>query len=237
MASTKSRKLGDSIVRTDGWNNFNIWDHSQTVLDLYTRRARDEEVEMTCAAQAAELLSGVLSPGESVIDAGCGSGYFFHSLRKRGMNVSYRGFDASERLIAIGKAELPEFGLDPERLTVLRIEDFQGAADHMLCMNVLSNIDNYHRPLERLLLAARKTLVLRESISENASYAYVRDDHLDPGIDLKVHVNTYARGDILTFISGYGFTVEEVVDRRTGGAPEMVIGHPHCWTFLVATRT
>jgi hypothetical protein len=25
-------------------------------------------------------------------------------------------------------------------------------------------------------------------------------------------------------------------DRRSGGQPEMVIGHPHHWTFLVATR-
>jgi hypothetical protein len=30
--------------------------------------------------------------------------------------------------------------------------------------------------------------------------------------------------------------MREVVDRRTGGKPEMVIGHPHHWTFLVATR-
>jgi len=27
-----------------------------------------------------------------------------------------------------------------------------------------------------------------------------------------------------------------VTDRRTGGQPELVIGHLHYWTFLVADR-
>ena len=229
--------MADRTLQFDGYSAHNIWCHSAVVEDLYRRRARDEDVEMTCAAQAADLLIDVLSPGDSVIDVGCGSGYFFHSLRKRGMDARYYGFDASDCLIAIGRAELPKFGLDPSRLIVLRIEDFRGAADHILCMNVLSNMDNYHRPLERLLMAARKTLILRESIGDEASYAYVRDDYLDPGVDLKVHVNTYAREDIISFISSYGFVVREVIDRRTGGAPEVVIGYPHHWTFFVATRT
>lgn len=124
----------------------------------------------------------------------------------------------------------------PERLATLRIEDFQGSVDHVLCMNVISNLDNFHRPLERLLKAARRSLVLRESIAERPSYQYVRDDYLDPGIDLKVHVNTYARREVMAFIADYGFDAREVTDRRSGGKPELVIGYPHHWTFLVATR-
>ena len=33
-----------------------IWTHSQHMRELYARRARDEDIEMTCAAQAAGLL-------------------------------------------------------------------------------------------------------------------------------------------------------------------------------------
>ena len=64
----------------------------------------------------------------------------------------------------------------------------------------------------------------------------MRDNFLDRGIDLKVHVNAYDRRDIVDFIQSYGFSVTEVIDRRTGGKPEDVIGHPHYWTFLVARR-
>jgi SAM-dependent methyltransferase len=220
----------------DGWAAHNIWQHSAQVRELYVQRARDEAEEMTCAAQAAELLEGLIRPGDSLLDAGCGSGYFFHSLRRRNIAVDYHGIDATESFIEVGRTALSTFGLPADRLQVIRIEDFRGETDHVLCMNVISNIDNYHRPLERLLKAARRTLVLRESVKDGASYSYVRDNFLDPGIDLRVHVNSYDRREILRFIESYGFSVNQVTDRRTGGKAEDVIGYPHHWTFLVAQR-
>ena len=98
-----------------------------------------------------------------------------------------------------GRSELAAFGLPEDRLRTLRIEDFQGSADHVLCMNVLSNIDNYHRPLERLLKAARRSLILRESIKDGSSYSYVRDNFLDPDVNLHVHVNAYDRSELVGF--------------------------------------
>jgi SAM-dependent methyltransferase len=223
-------------IHVDGWAAHNIWQHSAKVRDLYLRRARDEAEEMTCAAQAAEILAGIASSGESLLDAGCATGYFYHSLRRRGLELDYYGIDATSAFIDIGRRELAPFGLSPERLTTLRIEDFAGTADHILCMNVLSNLDNFHRPLERLLKAARKSLVLRESIKQGATYRYVHDHYLDPGIDLRVYINAYDRLEIIEFITEYGFAAREVIDRRCGGEPETVIGYPHYWCFLVATR-
>ena len=223
-------------IDDNGWAAHSIWQHSVGVIELYRSRARDEAEEMTCAAQAAELIAGLAQPGDSLLDAGCGTGYFFHSLRRRAIALEYYGIDATAPFIALGRSELAAFGLPEDRLRTLRIEDFQGSADHVLCMNVLSNIDNYHRPLERLLKAARRSVILRESIKEGSSYSYVRDNFIDPDVNLHVHVNAYDRSELMAFIERYGFAAREVVDRRTGGQPEMVIGHPHYWTFLVATR-
>jgi len=224
------------MIRLDGWRRYSIWDHSPAVLDLYTRRARREAEEMTCAAQAAELLSEIARPGDTLLDVGCGTGYFFHSLKDRAIPVEYTGVDATARFIEIGRATLPRFGLAPEQLVAGRIEDLDGEADHLVCMNVLSNLDNYHRPLERMLLMARKSVILRESIKDGAEYRYVVDKYLETDRPLKVHVNAYDRREIASFIESYGFAVREVVDARAGGGPEPVIDYPHYWTFLVATR-
>jgi 2-polyprenyl-3-methyl-5-hydroxy-6-metoxy-1,4-benzoquinol methylase len=224
------------MIKLDGWGRYNIWDHSPAVLDLYTRRARREAEEMTCAAQAAELLRDIASPGDTLLDVGCGTGYFFHSLRDRGVAVEYTGVDATARFIEIGRATLPSFGLGRERLVAGRIEDLDGEVDHVVCMNVLSNLDNYHRPLERMLVMARRSVILRESIKDGAEYRYVLDKYLETDRPLRVHVNAYDRREIASFIGSYGFAVREVVDARAGGAPELVIDYPHYWTFLVATR-
>lgn len=223
-------------MRVDAWSRHNIWEHSRSVADLYRARARDEAEEMDCAAQAVEILSPLLDRGDTLLDVGCGSGYFWHSLHKRGFAIDYWGIDATQHLIGIGKAELPAFGLDPERLVVGRIEDVDGSFDHVLCMNVLSNIDNYHRPLERMLKMARKTVLLRESIRDKSEYRWVLDEYLDPGVRLCVYVNAYGRKEITGFINSYGFSVQEIEDRRSGGMPELSIGYPHSWTFLLARR-
>src|SRR5712691_6142388 len=154
---------------------------------------------MTAHAQAAELLAPRVQPGDTLLDAGCGSGYFFHALAARRISAEYWGADASRALIEIGRQILPGFGLPAERLLHLRLEDLEGEVDHVVCLNVLSNIDSYHRPLERLLQMARKSVILRESLKPGAEYSYVHDAFLDPGVDLKVHVNHYDVDDVMGF--------------------------------------
>ena len=224
------------MITTDGWSRYNIWEHSATVLELYTRRARGEAEEMTCSAQAAKLLSDYARPGQTVLDVGCGTGYFYHSLRLRGIPVEYYGIDATARFIQIGRAELSRHGLSEDRLRVGRIEDMGGSVDHVVCMNVLSNLDNFYRPLERMLNMARRSVILRESIKDGADYRYVVDAFLDGEKPLRVHVNAYDRAELRRFGDELGFDAQEVLDERTQGRPENVIGYPHYWTFMVFHR-
>ena len=103
---------------------WNPWANDAGTLDLYRRRCRREAEEMTCAAQAAEILATRVSPGESLLDAGCGGGYYLWSLRDRGVDVEYHGIDFTPEMIELARTELaPRAGLDPERLRLQALED------------------------------------------------------------------------------------------------------------------
>ena len=187
---------------------------------------------MDCARQATAILSKVIQQGDRLLDVGCGSGYFFHSISE--MQLHYTGIDAAPSLIRIGQEEMPRWGCSKESLICTRIEDLQGGVDHVICLNVLSNIENFHRSLERLLMIAGKTLILRESIWDLPSkYCYVQDTFLDKGVNLHVHVNTYNSSEIQLLARRMGFIATPLMDERTQGKAEQVIGHPHHWSFMV----
>jgi ubiquinone/menaquinone biosynthesis C-methylase UbiE len=224
------------MIQSNGWNKYNIWEHSSEVQDLYKKRCRLEAVEMTCHGQAIDLLRPYIVDGDSLLDVGCGSGYFFHSIANRKIAAEYWGIDSSKSLIEIGQKELSRFQLPPKNLQNIRVEDLDGEFDHVICINVLSNIDNYHKPLERMLKISQKTVLLRESIKEVSEYSYVRDHYLDSDVDLNVHVNHYGQNELIEFIGRYGYEAEVITDLRTGGNPEMVIDYPHYWKFILAKK-
>lgn len=223
-------------MRNDAFEKYNTWGHSTALRLLYRQRCRREEPEMTCAAQAADIIADLARPGYSLLDVGCGSGYFYHSLQDRNIPVSYCGIDATPSLIEIGQQEMPKYGLPAENLKVMKLQDLNGSADLVLSMNFLTYLDNFHAPLERLLDIAKVGVILRESISDKACFAYVVDDHLDPGLTLSVHINTYRQTDITDLMTSRGFEVREFMDRRTKGQPEVFLEQPHYWKFLIATR-
>jgi cyclopropane fatty-acyl-phospholipid synthase-like methyltransferase len=224
------------MVKGGGFARYNTWAHSAALKELYRRRCLLQEEEMVCHRQAIEILQPLLTPGCSVLDIGCGSGYFYHSFRRRNLPVKYFGLDATNSFIELGRQCLSQYGLPTERLHCLRIDDFIGQADHVVCINVLSNIENFHRPLERMLDAAGNSVLLRESIAEKASYSFVQDLYLDAGAPCYVHVNTYSKTELKEFCFKRGFSVEFITDEYTSGQPKNVIDYPHYWTFMLAKR-
>lgn len=224
------------MLRTDGWSRYSIWEHTTALAELYESRAAGTAPELTCHAQAAELIAEVARPGDSLLDAGCGSGALWHALHRRGVAVDYWGADATEAFVSMAQRHLPRVGVDPAHLVHARLEELDGAFDHIACINVLSNLDHFHRPLERLLTMARRSVVLRESIGAVSSCQWVQDRYLDPGVQLSVHVHVFDEGEWSQFVRARGFDLRFVTDRHTGGTPEDVIGYAHHWRFMVATR-
>ncbi len=216
---------------------WNPWANDRRLLDLYRRRCRREAEEMTCAAQAAEILAPLVSPGETLLDAGCGGGYYLWSFAARGIPVEYHGLDHTPEMIELARAEMAAAGTGPERFIEGDIEDLDRPFDHVLCFNTLTNAPHYARPLERLLIAARRTILLRESLGDDLVVNYTPDSNLDEGSrHIRVYHNTYPAAEVIAFMEGHGFAVEEIPDRRSGGAIETICGIEHRWRILLGRR-
>jgi len=218
----------------------NPWANDANTLELYRRRCRREAEEMTCAAQAAEILATRTGAGETLLDAGCGGGYYLWSLRDRGVDVDYHGLDFTPEMIELARTEVaPRADLDPERFRLGTLEDLrdEDGYDTVLCFNVLTNSPHYAQGLERLLRVARKRILLRESLGDELVVRYTPDPYLDEGKrHIRVYHNQYPLDEVRELMQEEGFAVTEIPDERTGDDVEMVVDIPHRWRILLGER-
>lgn len=226
---------GPARAANPAWNP---WANDARVLDLYRRRCRREAEEMTCARQAASILAPLVGPGETLLDAGCGGGYYFWSLNDRGVVCDYHGLDYTPCMVELAREEMTRgTGLDADRFRLGFIEDLDRAFDHILCFNVLTNSPHYAQPLERLAASARRTLLLRESLGPELVVRYTPDQYLDEGKrHIRVYHNTYPIAEVTAFLEESGFDVRPIRDERTGDGVESVCDIPLTWRILLATR-
>jgi SAM-dependent methyltransferase len=223
------------VVAFQAWNP---WANDQGTLDLYRKRCRQETVEMTCAVQAAEIFKHLAKPGETLLDAGCGGGYYAHSLRQREVPVEYYGLDYTPAMIEMARAETcPRAGFPGTRFKLGAIEWLEGEWDNVLCFNVLTNSPHYALPLERLLRCTRKRLLLRESMGDELIVRYTSDRYLDEGKrHIRVYHNQYPILEVRQLMEVSGFHVRHFVDQRTKDQVENVVDIPHRWRILLAER-
>jgi SAM-dependent methyltransferase len=220
---------------------WNPWANDANTLELYRRRCRREAEEMTCAAQAAEILAERVAPGESLLDAGCGGGYYLWSLRDRGVDVEYHGIDFTPEMIELARTELaPRAELDPKRFRLRALEDLEAddRYDTVLCFNVLTNSPHYGLGLERLLRAARRRILVRESMGDELVVRFTPDPYLDEEQrHIRVYHNQYPIDEVRELMESEGFTVTPFRDERSDDGVEMVVDIPHRWRILLGERT
>ncbi len=217
---------------------WNPWANDRRLLELYRRRCRREVGEMTCAAQAAEILAEQMSHGESLLDAGCGGGYYYWAFFKRNISVEYYGLDYTPQMIDLAREEMcSRAGLDPDRFILGAIENLDREFDTIICFNVLTNSPHYALPLERLLRCARKRILLRESLGDSLVIRYTPDPYLDEDKrHIRVYHNTYPMDEVMASMEQHGFIVSKVRDKHSQDGIEMVAGIPHQWRILIGQR-
>lgn len=221
--------------------SLNIWEHSSQAAELYALRAAGEAEEMDASAQAVELLAPFIQNFDrpaKLLDAGCGSGYLWHSFKSRDLGVDYYGLDYSPSLINIGRRILPDLGLPAEKLICGAMEDLDGLSfDLITLINTLTCCPDFRQPLDRLALTGARVILIRDNFGPETVIRWEEDGYLDPGYNhLKAYWNRWSLGEVSSFLSEYGFRSEAIIDRRTSGEMELVVDKPYFWSWLLAVR-
>jgi hypothetical protein len=218
-----------------------IWAYSKLFPELSIGRASGSSPEMDSARQAADILSGRVRPGASVLDVGSAAGHLWRSLEPLGLE--YHGIDYEEHIVEIGRRYLSREGLPQSRLRALPLERLPRGEryDVVVSLSTLLYFPDFHQPLELMARAADRLLVIRSLFGARTEVRWLPDILLEAGFqDMRAYFNVFGREEVADFLSSEGFVVEWHEDRRRaekfGGAPEVVGGLELPYEFLVAER-
>lgn len=221
--------------------SINIWEHSQNVRQLYATRAQGQG-EMDASAQAVEILTPFITSATHpprLLDAGCGSGYLWHSFKKRNLNIQFHGLDYSPSLIELGQKILPQHGLSASRLQCGTIEDLQGQNFELITIiNTMTFCPDFRQPLDRLAATNPQVILIRDNFGPQTIIRWEIDGYLDQNFNhLKAYWNQWNIQEVTQFLTNYGYHCTTIKDKRTQGQMETVVDKPYFWSWLLATKS
>ncbi len=218
-------------------DSLNIWAQTkESLYPLYFRRVAGLEGEMDCLAQAAEIYAPHFQPRDRIMDAAGGSGYFYWSLKKRGLLGDYHLLDQTRDFLTMAKESLGG-ELADSRIIHRTIQEMPGRYEAVFCLNALFCLPDYRQGLKRLLKAAGRIIIIRSTFAEATLIRYETDQYLDrPARNLKSYFNIWPLAEVADFIRAFGFSVSCPPDRRTRDQTEISAGKAFPWCWLVGLR-
>lgn len=215
----------------------NIWARTRDSLyGLYEKRAANAAPELDCHVQAADIYTRFHQEGDTVLDAGGGSGYFYWSLKRRDLSIHYHLLDYTADFLDIGRRAL---SAEKPRPAFIHnsIQQASGSYKAVFCLNTLFCLPDYRQGLEALLNATEKMILIRTPLSEENLIRYETDKYLDPGAEnLKSYFNIWRIEEVNAFVRDCGFTVSNPVDLRTMDQGEMSAGKLFPWRWLLGVK-
>lgn len=180
-ASDQSRDRSASDTRC------NYWDTAQYYQSELRRRALGELPEMESAKAIARHVAAIFEPGDGILDAGCGTGHYWLSLRKLlTTDFAYTGVDLTAQHVLDAQrifSDRPDVFFRTGDIRALPFGDKQFAIT--ICANTIPHIPHAAEALRELVRVTRKHLFIRmlvgnENVITKKAYSDMMDGNGEP---------------------------------------------------------
>ena len=205
--------------------------------DLFYKRAVGELPEMESSKSVADLISGLISPDDIVLDVGCGAGHYLRSLkRKIGVLFHYKGIDSTEYYIDQARIAFPNDLFTVGDIYDLKFPDH--CAEIVMCNNVLLHLPSIEIPIRELLRISSKYVIIRTLVG-NCTFEIKQAEEPElhkNGLVNFHYFNIYSESYISSILKGYKFEIKADMNfdpQNLGGSDNYVGERPKDLTVSV----
>lgn len=139
-------------------------------------------------------------PGVSLLDAGCGNGFFCHWIAERCQPESVTGVDVSAPRVEIARQRYPEFAFVEGDLARLPFADSQ--FDVVTCIEVLEHMQDPAAVLRELVRVARRHIVI--TVPDRQPIRMVLCPHCGKQFPEHGHIQTFDRHGLEALLRSVG---------------------------------
>jgi SAM-dependent methyltransferase len=205
-ASAEYAVIGDANVPGEGWRDSDIAlrQHRayEPVLEQFRRGHSRRDLQVAADAVAA---SGIRNP--TVVEIGCGSGYYSEVLQKLAGPLHYVGLDHSAAMIALARASYPSVPFLVGDGTALPFAP--AAVDVALSGTSLMHIADYPAAIAETARIARRWCVFH-SVPVADSRPTTRLSKLAYGVN--VYEAVFHRGELESLFAQNGLRIESATE-------------------------
>ena len=140
-----------------------VWDEARSYGETLFRRASGELPEMESSKKMAREVRAHFSPGDSVLDVGCGAGHYYRSLRRElSGRFHYTGVDATSYYIELAQqAHADQRDCEFHVGNVFQLDLPDSSFEIVMCNNLLLHLPSIAKPLAELVRVTRRVTLVR----------------------------------------------------------------------------
>jgi len=147
-------------------------------------------------------------------DIGCNVGQFWKGLKRRNLNIQYRGYDIEPIYIQTAKSIFPEIN---NFLYLINItKEKPKHTDISVTSAILEHLESLSPGLDNILETTDKLIILRTFMSEsNEKFEFIKENE-----KILYCINQYSFIKVLSLFEKYGFKTNVIRDRYTDSLPK-----------------
>lgn len=137
-------------MNSDAWQE---WDERKIEGFL---RSEQEGIESPSRRKIREIL--LEFPGATLLDAACGPAVELEGYKKYGIDVDYKGMDATPKMIDYAREMFPDDKFKIGSITSISEED--GSFDVVLARHILEHLPHYRDAMKECFRVARRAVIV-----------------------------------------------------------------------------
>lgn len=155
------------FLKSEKWR---VWDSEIEYGQLLYKRATGELPEMESSKATARYVKTFISPGDRILDVGCGAGHYLRSLRREiDMPFDYTGVDATAHYIELARLAWENVeGVHFHKADVFSLPFQDGEFDIVISCNLLLHLPSIKVPLYELVRVSKKFIFVRTLVGERS---------------------------------------------------------------------